>query len=883
MLRTIGNSRNAKIIIVLWLIVSLIMPLCFTTPTEAAPSYVKQGDSVYNESNGTYIKVTPHTLTSSGWVTVNFSTSKFIGDVDVSFGFNGVDQVKVVKSESWETYDKVDKGKPQTVTDWKPLANQATKEAKDYQGAKKWESTKHSQKVEKDKLYSVRFWVDLPFNGLNKVTGKYNVAIKPSNLSMEQAVAQNQIAILDPWYDSSWGYRKQFTVTGSTAGAQTNYQVKINVMYGAGADMTGLNQEPAIGSYTADAGTSTIGITDSQLTSAVDDFYIGCTLYNITRALTGTVTDYAGATKTANCTAIAGQVATDTYYIIGRVPTIWTDSKCATDFDDIRFTKSDGTTLLDAWLESSTASSIATIWVELDTLPASPATNTFYIYYGNSTVASNWSMTNTFIFADDFLGTTLDTTKWTAAGAGTATVAGGTVSLVQKDITSTGSVVTSGSVTTFYAKQTVFNVDFNIWEIISPGSANYAGYAMGLSFPQFVWNADDTATLGWIVTAIAGDAAWRRWEIGWLSNYILIYKCNGVIPNNAYTTDVTYVASDLEDVFVQSTAALSGIEVDYVHVRRFCMPEPVVTAWATTETTGGLASVLSINNAKVFSGYLETNDWLITCLYLNKYEPYYTNANDVQQLFYIQLYSVDGLTLLAQTKCPEWGFKPGAIYLSAAQASSLEWGLAYIVRVYGDFAGYPYVTYTLTPTDWLGADLTRLDSWIRSTAGLMETYYGGLGSALVLTTYITGRGLVLNEEGGATFNTNIPALAQVRPGLFQIVVVTPGYTHQTFTQTYSPGTWQVLLGATIANALTNFGSSMSLSGDMVGAFLGFTFYVVVAALCFPAGSAVAAISIPSVILVTVWYVGLIPMAAMGFVLAVMAFFLLWQFWGLKNA
>jgi hypothetical protein len=255
----------------------------------------------------------------------------------------------------------------------------------------------------------------------------------------------------------------------------------------------------------------------------------------------------------------------------------------------------------------------------------------------------------------------------------------------------------------------------------------------------------------------------------------------------------------------------------------------------------------------------------------------------VQQLFYIQLYSVDGLTLLAQTKCPEWGFKPGAIYLSAAQASSLEWGLAYIVRVYGDFAGYPYVTYTLTPTDWLGADLTRLDSWIRSTAGLMETYYGGLGSALVLTTYITGRGLVLNEEGGATFNTNIPALAQVRPGLFQIVVVTPGYTHQTFTQTYSPGTWQVLLGATIANALTNFGSSMSLSGDMVGAFLGFTFYVVVAALCFPAGSAVAAISIPSVILVTVWYVGLIPMAAMGFVLAVMAFFLLWQFWGLKNA
>ncbi len=153
MLNKIRNSKNTNIIIVLWLIISLISPLCFITPVEAAPVYVKSGDSVFITHNDTFIKVTPHTLTSSGWVTVDFSTKKFSGNVDVSFGFNGVDQVKTVKSESWQTYDKDDgKGKKTAVTDWVLSSNQKIQETKDYAGAKKWESTKHPKTIEKDKL-----------------------------------------------------------------------------------------------------------------------------------------------------------------------------------------------------------------------------------------------------------------------------------------------------------------------------------------------------------------------------------------------------------------------------------------------------------------------------------------------------------------------------------------------------------------------------------------------------------------------------------------------------------------------------------------------------------------------------------------------------------
>jgi hypothetical protein len=82
------------------------------------------------------------------------------------------------------------------------------------------------------------------------------------------------------------------------------------------------------------------------------------------------------------------------------------------DFDDIRFTKSDGITLLDYWLETSDANT-ATIWVEFDSIPASPDSASFYMYYGNPLANSDSNGDDTFVFFDDFTGTTIDTAKWT--------------------------------------------------------------------------------------------------------------------------------------------------------------------------------------------------------------------------------------------------------------------------------------------------------------------------------------------------------------------------------------------------------------------------------------------------------------------------------------
>jgi predicted GH43/DUF377 family glycosyl hydrolase len=73
------------------------------------------------------------------------------------------------------------------------------------------------------------------------------------------------------------------------------------------------------------------------------------------------------------------------------------DSHCRSDFDDLRFTTADGTTLLDHSFESITGASpnrLATVWIEFDSIGTTP-TN-FYMYYGwgsvgdPSTVGVNW-------------------------------------------------------------------------------------------------------------------------------------------------------------------------------------------------------------------------------------------------------------------------------------------------------------------------------------------------------------------------------------------------------------------------------------------------------------------------------------------------------------
>lgn len=79
---------------------------------------------------------------------------------------------------------------------------------------------------------------------------------------------------------------------------------------------------------------------------------------------------------------------------------VYLDGNVQTDFDDIRFTLDDGTSVLDYWVESISGN-VATVWVEVSSLQASGNTKV-YIYYGNSGAESQSNVETTFAFYDNF-------------------------------------------------------------------------------------------------------------------------------------------------------------------------------------------------------------------------------------------------------------------------------------------------------------------------------------------------------------------------------------------------------------------------------------------------------------------------------------------------
>jgi hypothetical protein len=80
---------------------------------------------------------------------------------------------------------------------------------------------------------------------------------------------------------------------------------------------------------------------------------------------------------------------------------VYLNSKCRTDFEDIRWTDNDGITLLSYWIQSKTDGVSAFFWIKVaDDLTTSDVT--IYIYYGKAAATSSSNGENTFLQFDDF-------------------------------------------------------------------------------------------------------------------------------------------------------------------------------------------------------------------------------------------------------------------------------------------------------------------------------------------------------------------------------------------------------------------------------------------------------------------------------------------------
>ncbi|MFA6306193.1 MAG: DUF2341 domain-containing protein [Patescibacteria group bacterium] len=305
---------------------------------------------------------------------------------------------------------------------------------------------------------------------------------------------------------------------------------------------------------------------------------------------------------TINAAAGAGtdyQVKITAYYGSGTdsAGNVYLSGHGRTDFADVRFYASDGTTALDYWTQLITDSESAIFWVKV-AADLSTVSQNIYIYYGNesnTTTTSNGP--NTFLFFDDFSGSAVDATKWDEVntGAGTVNVSGGSVTInsggdwwgtadTSRYLVSKSSMGTSYA-TEAYVKQDGTLDGYNRFYGVRSGSATNAKtfVLLGDGNHSHITNVyRDTA---------GGSANWYGEDSGVadpgvnkIARFEVIGDTVNAYYNNSLANARTVSGWDLGYIGLTDTNNASyGAEFDWVFARKFIATEPAHGAWGEEE------------------------------------------------------------------------------------------------------------------------------------------------------------------------------------------------------------------------------------------------------------------------------------------------------------
>ncbi len=287
------------------------------------------------------------------------------------------------------------------------------------------------------------------------------------------------------------------------------------------------------------------------------------------------------------------------------------DSDMQADFDDLRFTDADGTTLLNHFIETYTASTEAVVWVKVPTL-ATSSRAVVYAYYGNGSV-SDASATTTFSFMDDFEDGNIteysgDTSLFAVDGSfayegSYGLDATGNESAKATDgIYRTGVTVSQGQTLRYlqYIDTTAGATDetCTLFGVQSPGSNNQ-NYAVclelfGTDRVSISRDVDFNDTSGTVLasTTISYVTGWHEVEVDWRTNNAINVRVlrNGTLVATTSATDSTYTQGGVGFTFWFQNGGW-----DIYSARPFMATVPTTTLGAEQVPNG--ASWLSALNA----------------------------------------------------------------------------------------------------------------------------------------------------------------------------------------------------------------------------------------------------------------------------------------------
>ncbi len=266
---------------------------------------------------------------------------------------------------------------------------------------------------------------------------------------------------------------------------------------------------------------------------------------------------------------------------------IYLNGNAKSDFSDLRFTKSDGVTLLDYWIESYTPGESAVVWVEVDSIPASPGTSNIYIYYGNPSATSASNGIATFVFFDDFEdGDYTNNPIWT--------VETGTFSVQSEILDSKTSkrLYSSSQGSTIKSTSTLAQNGAWEWDYYNQGRDSY-GNALQQGRNYFIYlDANNYAYAGaysgYFLQVVIGGASVVRSDSGsnTIATGILHYKVTRsgntwtfyVNDNQKYQGTISGLTSSaLTKYYVSASGGNSGSypnRIDNLRYRNYISPEP---------------------------------------------------------------------------------------------------------------------------------------------------------------------------------------------------------------------------------------------------------------------------------------------------------------------
>ena len=273
-------------------------------------------------------------------------------------------------------------------------------------------------------------------------------------------------------------------------------------------------------------------------------------------------------TRRKTITVTTGGTSTPVNYQVKL--TIAYETEMQADFDDIRFNTLSGG-YIDYWIESYTASTTATVWVELPDTITDPGSDTIWMYYGNDGLSDGGNGDDVFEFFDDF---SVDLSKWTIV-TGTPTISGGHLLLnVNLEwIRSTTSFSPSGNILDFkYLVAGHYSTNLGWSNIVTTGAYPYDDDC-ALFRPWSDINVyTRTANEGTYTQNNHGDTYTHVWKLATikLSGSSVLYEWEDGLYSDLVSTNIPN-----EDMYIEfQRYAIGSIEIDDVRVRKYITNEP---------------------------------------------------------------------------------------------------------------------------------------------------------------------------------------------------------------------------------------------------------------------------------------------------------------------